>query len=291
MIADYSLETGAGYAAPIFSENDRDNEMSTDRNFYDNAYGNFADDVLSVVRIETFGVDLGQNSWLTADEYDRFCGLLQIAAQSRVLETASGSGGPAVYMAEKYGCTVTGIDINADGIRNADSLASDRGLANASFQKVDVSGRLPFGDEAFDAVICIDAANHFLDRKHVLREWARILGSGGRLLFTDPVVITGPVSNHELARRSSIGDFIFMPAETTERFITDAGLRLIDRIDVTTNIMETSGRWLRSREKYREPLLEIESAADFEQTQAFLAAVNKLTTERRLSRFAFLAEK
>ena len=66
--------------------------MSRDTNFYDSAYGNFANDVLSEIRIETYGKDLGQNSWITADEYDHFCELLKIDKQSRVLETASGSG-------------------------------------------------------------------------------------------------------------------------------------------------------------------------------------------------------
>ena len=39
--------------------------------FY-NTYSNFTEQVLAAVREETFGKDIGQNSWLTADEYDRF---------------------------------------------------------------------------------------------------------------------------------------------------------------------------------------------------------------------------
>ena len=265
--------------------------MSRDTNFYDSAYGNFANDVLSEIRIETYGKDLGQNRWITADEYDHFCELLKIDKQSRVLETASGSGGPAIYMAEKYGCTVTGIDINEDGVIIANQLASAHGLSNVRFQTVDVAGRFPFEDCCFDAVICTDAANHFADRLHVVREWSRILKPGGRLLFTDPVVITGPVTNRELFDRSNIGLFVFIPPETTERFITDAGLRLVNREDVTANIALTSGRWLNARAERRDALLQIESETDFDSLQTFLTAVHTLTSDRRLSRFAFLAEK
>ena len=36
-----------------------------------------------------------------------------------MLEVGSGSGGPAVYLAQARGCRLTGVDINEHGIRNA----------------------------------------------------------------------------------------------------------------------------------------------------------------------------
>jgi cyclopropane fatty-acyl-phospholipid synthase-like methyltransferase len=94
-----------------------------------------------------------------------------------------------------------------------------------------------------------------------------------------------------LADRSSIGVFVFMPPETTEQFVADAGLKLIRREDVTENAAMTSSRWHDAREKRRERLIEIEGESRFNGLQQFLAAVHKLTRERRLSRYAFLAEK
>ena len=135
---------------------------------YNGAYGNFEADVLSEIRRETYGEDLGQSSWITSDEYDQFCGWLGIDDKSVVLETACGSGGPALYLARKFGCVVTGIDINHEGVDNANRLAKVSGISNASFKLANVDKQFRFDDETFDAVICIDAANHFPNRLHVL---------------------------------------------------------------------------------------------------------------------------
>jgi len=76
-----------------------------------------------------------------------------------------------------------------------------------------------FDDDSFDAILCIDSMNHFPDRLKVFQEWRRILRPGRRAVFTDPVVITGPVTNDELALRSSIGLFLFVPIGVNEQLI------------------------------------------------------------------------
>ena len=37
---------------------------------FDSTYSHFNDQVLGAIRKETFGVDIGQNSWMTVDEYE-----------------------------------------------------------------------------------------------------------------------------------------------------------------------------------------------------------------------------
>ena len=74
--------------------------------FY-NTCGHFTEQVLAAVRAETFGHDIGQNSWLTADEYDRFISWLGLVPEHHALELASGSGRPALYLAGCVGCRVT----------------------------------------------------------------------------------------------------------------------------------------------------------------------------------------
>jgi hypothetical protein len=118
-----------------------------------------------------------------------------------------------------------------------------------------------------------------------------VLKAGQRILFTDPVVITGPVSNEDLTARSNIGFFIFIPLETTQKFMREAGFSLIRCEDVTGNIELTSGRWHASREKHGQDLIKIEGQERFDGLQRFFSTVHRLTSERRLSRFVFVAEK
>lgn len=68
----------------------------TSRHFFEALY--------SEIRKETYGKDIGQNSWLTADECRRFIELLQLSADKKVAEIALGSGGPALFMAKQSGC-------------------------------------------------------------------------------------------------------------------------------------------------------------------------------------------
>lgn len=259
--------------------------------FY-NTYGHFTERVLAAVRAETFGRDIGQNSWLTAEEYERFASWLDLSPASHVLEVASGSGGPARHLAERTGCRVTGVDANESGVATAaQSVAGSEVSGRVKFQVADANAPLPFDDESFDALVCVDAMNHFPDRARVLREWRRVLRPGGRAVFTDPVVITGPVTNDELALRSSIGLFLFVPPGVNERLIEESGLRLVRHEDATDNAALVSGRWRDSRRRHRDDLLRIEGEERFESLQKFFDAVHRLTTERRLSRIVYLAEK
>ena len=264
--------------------------MRSHIDLFDSTYKNFSEQVLQAIREETFGRDIGQNSWLTADEYDRFISWLRLLPGDHALEVASGSGGPALYLAQHVNCHVTGIDANESGVKTA-TASSSRSRTRVMFELVDANAELPFEDNTFDALLCIDSLNHFPDRLNVFREWRRVLRAGGRAVFTDPVVITGPVTNDELASRSSIGLFLFVPPGINENLLKKAGFKLVQQEDVSENAARISGRWYDSRARYRDTLLRIEGEEQFEGLQNFFAAVQQLTGDRRLSRIVYLVEK
>src|SRR5258708_26561210 len=175
-------------------------------NLYDHAYGKYELDVYREVRIETYGEDLGQTSWVSTEESKQIPVWLKLAPTSAVLEIGSASGRYALRIAASVGCHITRLDINALGIGNANQLARELKLEKlARFEQCDVAQGLPFADETFDAAFSNDDLCHIPNRSKLLSELSRVLNPATRLLFSDALVIGGILSHEELATRSSIG--------------------------------------------------------------------------------------
>ncbi len=266
--------------------------LETKVDLYDNAYGKYEQDVYAQVRIETYGEDLGQTSWVTTGESNRIPVLLELGADSHVLEIGCGSGRYALQIAEQIGCRVVGLDINAHGVRNANELARRQELDSiVRFEERDVSKPLPFEAASFDAVFSNDVLCHIPRRPRVLEELRRVLKPGGRLLFSDALVIGGLITSEEIAIRSSIGFYMFSPAGINESLIESTGLQLFRAYDTTENAASIAKKWLDARQHRQTALVAAEGKANFEGLQRFLSCVHTLAQERRLLRFVYLARK
>jgi SAM-dependent methyltransferase len=259
---------------------------------YNAIYGNFEAELYAQIRQEVFGEDIGQNSWLTADEQDRFLPWLELSPGKTLLDVASGAGGPVLRIAAATGCSVTGIDVHEDAIKNASSLATQRGVGKrAEFRIIDATGPLPFSDASFDAITCIDAINHLPDRPRVIAEWARVLRPGGKMLFTDPITVTGALTNAEIAVRSSTSFYLFVPHGYDEWVIAKCGLRLLACENVTANMAKVAEARHAARAARGSALREIEGGETYHRDQEFLAVTARVAREGRLSRFLYVASK
>ena len=197
-----------------------------------------------------------------------------------------------MFLGREVGCRVTGVDFNESGIRAALALMQQAGMQDQiDFRHADVRQRLPFRDQAFDVIVCMDVICHLFDRRSLFKEWSRVLRPGGRMLYTDPVVVTGLVAKEEFATRSSTGEFAFGPPGVNERLISEAGFELLRTEDVTENEVEVSRRWHDARQQQAAELIRLEGEETFAGLQRFLATVHRLTSERRLSRFVYLGRK
>ena len=266
--------------------------MKAKVDLYDGAYGNYEAEIYRQIRVETYGNDLGQTSWVTAEESAEIMRLLQLRSDSHVLEIGCGSGRYALHVAERVGCRIIGIDVNEPGIERAKKLAAQEKLdAQVSFERCDASKPLRFAEETFDAVFSNDVLCHIPGRDGVLREIRRVLKHGGRLLFSDALVIGGVISHQEIATRSAIGYYLFSPPGENERLIEEAGFRVLQVLDTTENASKVAERWREARQKRADALAGIEGKDNFEGLQQFLGSVQKLNHERRLLRRIYLAEK
>ena len=95
---------------------------------------------------------------------------------SRVLDVACGPGRVAAAAAAR-GAVATGVDLAPGMVALARSLHP--GIA---FREADVEA-LPFGDGAFDALVCSFGLGHFPRPEAAVAECARVVAPGGRLAF------------------------------------------------------------------------------------------------------------
>jgi SAM-dependent methyltransferase len=94
-------------------------------------------------------------------------------------------GGPSRYLAHKYRCRVTGIDLTESRIEGAKRLTAMAGLDNWVTFRCANALDLPFGDQQFDVVISQEAFCHIPDKDRLIAECVRVLRPGGRMTFTD----------------------------------------------------------------------------------------------------------
>lgn len=257
---------------------------------YNRAYGNGGDELYRQIRLETYGCDFGQTSWVTTAESQQIPKLLRLEKDSQVLEIGSGSGRYALYLAEQIGCHLTGIDINAQGVRSSIELAVARDLqSRVTFRQHDAAETLPFGDAAFDAVYSNDAFCHVKHRALLLRDVRRVLKPGGLLLFSDALVIGGLITSEEIAIRSSIGFYVFTAPGVNEGLLTCSGFRIAEAADTTWSAAEIAKRWHDARAARSACLRATEGTRDYESLQLFLSCVCRLSSEGRLQRWLYLA--
>jgi len=103
----------------------------------------------------------------------------------QILDLASGTGEPAISLAERVGPTghVSALDLSADLLDIAKTRAEQRGLANLSFHVADAQS-LPFPDQSFDLATCRFGAMFFGDIDRALGELRRVLRPGARACFS-----------------------------------------------------------------------------------------------------------
>ncbi len=161
-----------------------------------------------------------------------------LSAGSRVLDVGCGLGGSVRHLAVEHGCHATGLDLTAEYIEGATSLATRVGLAEAVEFVQGSALDLPFEDGTFDAVWTEHAQMNIADKATFYGEIARVLRPGGRLVFHDIFLGDGaavrfPVPWAEEASISALAD------PTSIRTALEAsGLHVLDWEDKTTHSRE-----------------------------------------------------
>lgn len=111
--------------------------------------------------------------------------LARITGDTRVLDAGSGVGGTARYIADRYGCEVTAVDLTDEYCATNRWLNRLVGLdGRISVHQADVT-ELPFDRATFDVVISQHVQMNVADKARMYGEARRVLKDGGRLALWD----------------------------------------------------------------------------------------------------------
>jgi SAM-dependent methyltransferase len=258
---------------------------------YDDFYGEFDSPLMRQLRSEGYGRDIGQHSWVSAEELEEDIPRLKLTRSSRLLDLGCGPGGPLAFVTGLVGCHGSGMDLSAKAIAAGRARVASLGLDKlVALREADLNEPIPFASGSFDAVMSLDAILHFRDRLSVFREVARVLIPSGRFLFTDAGVITGAISDEEIRLRATHGYTQFVPPGFNERMLELAGFQLIDRNDRTASLLKNAEGRLGARLAHRAELEQLEGGSYFESQRRYLETVLGLAQRGALARMMYLAE-
>ena len=109
---------------------------------------------------------------------ERLCETVDLRANHRVLDVATGHGNTALAAARR-GCAVTGIDFATPLLEHARQRAAAEHL-QVDFQEGDIED-IPFPDEAFDVVLSTFGVMFANDQRGAAEELLRVCRAGGKL--------------------------------------------------------------------------------------------------------------
>ena len=127
-------------------------------------------------------------------DQDHYGGLAAVAALARragigpgsvVLDVCAGLGGPARFLARRFGCRITGVDLSRARCAAGRRLTTLVGLGRLVRMVQGRAESLPFRRGTFAAVVSQEGLLHVPDKGAALTESARVLAPGGRIAFTD----------------------------------------------------------------------------------------------------------
>ncbi len=259
---------------------------------YEPFYDSFDSPLMRQVRREAYDEDIGQHSWVTAADLRSDAARLALPVGGVLLDLGCGPCGPLTFVMLATGCHGIGLDASPAALEAGRTRAESVGVAlRIRLEAADLDEPIPLPDNCVDAAMSLDVVLHVRDRLHALREVARVLKPGARVLFTDAGVVTGSISNEDVIARCLHGFSQFCAAGFNERMLEQAGFELLESENRTAALIATAAGRRAARLKHQAALERIEAAAGFTRYQAYLQAVISLAERGALSRMMYLAQR
>ncbi|MEM8646636.1 MAG: methyltransferase domain-containing protein [Pseudomonadota bacterium] len=119
------------------------------------------------------------------DSTEQLAAGISVSASDHLLDIGSGIGGPARYMAARFGCNVTGIDLTEEFCDVARHLTSAMGLEDQVTIEQGNALAMPFADATFEGAYSMNVSMNIEDKTGFYGEIFRVLKPGGWLVLSE----------------------------------------------------------------------------------------------------------
>ncbi len=152
---------------------------------------------------------------------------LPIRAGHHVVDIGCGLGGPARYIARRFGCTASGLDITPSFVEAANRLTALLRMEQQVKVELGDGQQLPYADATFDGGYTQHVTMNVSDRTRFFGEAFRVLKPGGFFALTEHAL--GPTGHphHPVPwSEDGSGSWLVTPDET-EAYLRAAGFEAI----------------------------------------------------------------
>jgi SAM-dependent methyltransferase len=231
------------------------------------------------------GCDYGCTSWTTLDETRGIVEMLGLAPGVRLLDIGSGSGWPALYLAQESGCDVTLSDLPLDGLLIARKRAEADGLSDRCRVAQADGAALPFKNAAFDAIYHSDVLCCLVEKLAVLQSCRRVIRKTGRMVFSVILIAPG-LSEPDYAVAADGGPTFIETGIAYPEMLKQSGWEITGHIDQTADYFDTFRKMFELEKANEDELIRLrgpEGSADLlAHREATLISVDRGLLRREL---------
>jgi ubiquinone/menaquinone biosynthesis C-methylase UbiE len=152
-------------------------------------------------------------------------------SEDTLLDLGCGIGGPGRFLADRFGCSILGVDLLPLRVEIARSITELTGMTDHNSYRVADATDLGLADQSFVQVWMLDVSMHIRNKRALFGEIARVLRPGGLMVMHEQPGPLPPAMRPVMRQ----APYIAPSLPQLIRYVEQSGLRLLTWRD-TTNI-------------------------------------------------------